>query len=74
FIFVQPALQYIWEENYPLAEATKAYVKRGMPYLKPGGRMVIILDTFDDNLAGELKRSSRYEADVQDGMILLKKK
>ncbi len=49
-------------------------MKRGMPYLKPGGRMVIILDTFDDNLAGELKRSSRYEADVQDGMILLKKK
>jgi len=74
FIFVQPALQYIWEENYPLAEATKAYVKRGMPYLKPGGRMVIIVDNPDNNLAGELQRSTRYETDVQDGMIVLKKK
>lgn len=74
FIFVQPALQYIWEENFPLAEATRAYVKRGMPYLKQGGRMVIIVDNPDSNLAGELQRSTRYETDVQDGMIVLKKK
>ncbi|HOE18833.1 MAG TPA: hypothetical protein PLX02_14220 [Syntrophorhabdaceae bacterium] len=74
FIFVQPALQYIWEENFPLAEATRAYVKRGMPYLKQGGRMVIIIDNPDSNLAGELQRSTRYETDVQDGMIVLKKK
>jgi len=45
-----------------------------MPYLKPGGRMVIIVDNPDNNLAGELQRSTRYETDVQDGMIVLKKK
>jgi hypothetical protein len=73
-IFVQPALQYVWEENFPLAEATKAYVKRGMPYLKQGGKMVIIADNPDNDLVGELQRSTRYETDVQDGMIVLKKK
>ncbi len=73
-IFVQPALQYVWEEGFPLGEATKAYVKRGMPYLKQGGKMIIILDNPDDDLIGELKRSARYETDVQDGLIVLKKK
>lgn len=73
-IFIQPALQYVWEESFPLAEATKAYVKRGMPYLKQGGKMVIVLDNPEDDLTGELKRSARYETDVQDGMIVLKKK
>jgi len=74
FIFVQPALQYIWEENYPLAEATKAYVKRGMPYLKPGGRMVIIVDNPGDDLMGELRKSTRYETGGQGGFVILKKK
>jgi hypothetical protein len=72
-IFVQPALQYVWEENFPLAEATKAYAKRGMPYLKQGGKMVIILDDPDNDLIGELKSSARYETDVQGGFIILKK-
>jgi hypothetical protein len=73
-IFVQPALQYVWEESFPLGEATKAYVKKGMSYLKQGGKIVIILDNRDDDLIGELKRSARYETDVQDGLIVLKKK
>ncbi|MDD5009278.1 MAG: hypothetical protein PHC68_12875, partial [Syntrophorhabdaceae bacterium] len=73
-IFVQPSLQYVWEESFPLAEATKAYAKRGMPYLKEGGKMVIVLEHPEDDLIGELARSTRYETDMRAGMIVLKKK
>lgn len=73
-IFVQPALQYAWEESFPVAEATKAYVKRGMPYLKQGGKMVIVLDNPGDDLMEDLKRSTRYETVVQGGFVILKKK
>ena len=73
-IFVQPSLQYVWEESFPIGEATKAYAKRGMPYLKEGGKMVIVLEHPEYDLIGELARSTRYETGVQGGMIVLKKK
>ncbi|OPY72803.1 MAG: hypothetical protein A4E64_02791 [Syntrophorhabdus sp. PtaU1.Bin058] len=73
-IFVQPALQYVWEESFPVAEATKAYIKRGTPYLKQGGKMVIVLDNPGDDLMEELRRSTRYETGLQGGFVILKKK
>ncbi len=75
FIFVQPALQQIWEDAFPLAEVTKAYIKRGMPYLKSEGCMVIILEEqLDDGLIQELSQSKRYEMQMKKGLILLHKK
>jgi hypothetical protein len=75
FIFVQPALQHIWEDAFPLAEATKAYIKRGMPYLKNEGSMVIILEEhLENDLMLELSQSKRYEIEMKNGFMLLHKK
>ena len=75
FIFVQPALQHIWEDAFPLAEVTKAYIKRGMPYLKSEGSMVIILEEhLEDGLIQELSQSKRYETEMKKGLMLLHKK
>jgi hypothetical protein len=75
FIFLQPALQHIWEDAFPLAEITKAYIKRGMPYLKSEGTMVIILEEhLEDGLMQELSQSKRYETEIKKGLILLHKK
>jgi hypothetical protein len=75
FIFVQPALQHIWEDAFPLAEVTKAYIKRGMPYLKSEGSMVIILEEHrEDDLMLELSQSKRYEIEMKNGFVLLHKK
>jgi hypothetical protein len=75
FIFVQPTLQHIWEDAFPLAEVTKAYIKRGMPYLKSDGSMVIILEEhLDDSLIQELSQSKRYATEMKNGLILLHKK
>ncbi len=61
YIFVQPSQGLAWEEPIPVADATKAYIKRGMTYLKPHGTMVFVLDRPDRNLIEELSRSKRYE-------------
>jgi hypothetical protein len=75
FIFVQPGLRHIWEEAFPVAEITKAYIKRGMPYLKNEGTMVIIPEyNHEDNLIQELSRSKRYEVEARKGFLLLHKR
>lgn len=74
FIFIQPALNYTWEEELPLTEVTKTYIKRGMPYLKQQGKLVIILEDIQDVLAPELKKSRRYEIEIKNGLAILTKK
>jgi hypothetical protein len=75
FIFVQPAVQHIWEDSFPSAEMTKAYIKRGMPYLKSEGSMVIILEEhLQEGLIQELSQSRRYETEIKKGLIFLHKK
>ncbi|HVN98338.1 MAG TPA: hypothetical protein VMT62_18065 [Syntrophorhabdaceae bacterium] len=75
FIFMQPALQHIWEDTLPLIEITKAYIKRGMPYLKSEGTMVLVMDDYPEEvLIRELSQSKRYEMEVRKGFILLHKK
>lgn len=74
YIFVQPSQGLSWEEAIPVADVTKAYIKRGMTYLKPNGTMVFILNRPDQDLIGELSRSKRYETSAQDNIILLSKK
>jgi hypothetical protein len=74
YIFVQPSLNYSWEEEMPMAEATKAYIKKGMTYLKQDGKLVIISREPVDQLMPELKRSKRYIVESADGISILRKK
>ena len=74
YIFVQPSQGLAWEDTIPVADATKAYIKRGMTYLKPHGTMVFVLDRPDRNLIGELSRSKRYETFADHNIILLSKR
>jgi len=74
YIFVQPSLTHIWEDPFPLPEVTKAYIKRGMTYLKPEGTMVMILEHPDEELSRELARSKRYDTQAEGNMVLLRKK
>jgi hypothetical protein len=74
FIIAQPELSYLWEGDAPPVEATKAFIMRGMTYLKPRGRMVIILANPDANLVSEIKKSKKYDVDPKNGFLLLKKK
>ena len=74
FIFVQPGLNYSWEEELPITEATKAFIKRGMMYLKQEGKLVIISTRAIDQLIPELKKSRRYEVEAGEGLLVLKKK
>lgn len=74
YIFAQPSLTHIWEDAFPLPEVTKAYIKRGMTYLKPEGLMVLILEKPDNDLFRELSRSKRFETQAHENMILLLKK
>jgi hypothetical protein len=74
FIFVQPALQLIWEDAFPFIEVTKAYIKRGMAYFKSGGTMVIILgEHLDDDILQKLAQSKRYETEIKKGVLLFHK-
>ncbi len=73
-IFVQPSLTHIWEDTFPLPEVTKAYIKRGMTYLKPEGTMAIILERTNEDLLNDLSRSKRYETREHENMIILTKK
>jgi hypothetical protein len=74
YIFVQPSQGLAWEETIPVADATKAYIKRGMTYLKPNGTMVFVLDRPDRALVDELSRSKKYETSADQNLILLSKR
>ncbi len=74
YIFVQPSQGLTWEETVPVADATKAYIKRGMTYLKPSGTMVFVLDRPDPVLIAELSRSKKYETLADQNLILLSKR
>lgn len=74
FIFVRPLMCYAWEDNLPPMDVTKTYIKKGMTYLKPEGRMVLIVDDMANDLFAELKRSKKYDVEKQNGLLLIKKK
>jgi uncharacterized protein YlzI (FlbEa/FlbD family) len=74
YMFVCPALSYIWEDEIPAVEAAKAYIKRGMTYLKPEGKLIICLEHIGDTLVDELEKSKRYRADIRKNYIMLSRK
>jgi hypothetical protein len=72
-IFVQPDLNYIWEEDIPLLDATIAYIKRSMPYLKPKGALVILYEHIQNDLIERLQGSKKYRIDLKQGIVLVRK-
>jgi hypothetical protein len=73
-IIVQPELNYIWEEDPPLIEATKAYIRKGMTYLKPGGKLILLSEKGDKFLLPDLQKSRKYDVELKTGAVLLKRK
>lgn len=73
-IFIRPALAHIWEDDFPLVEITKAYIKRGMTYLKTDGHMVIIFERVNEELLRDLAGSKRYDLQAYENMIILSRR
>jgi len=72
-IFVQPALNYVWEEPVPVAETTKAYVKRAMTYLSESGTVVLAAGS-PEAFIPELKKSKRYGVEVKDAFVFVRRR
>jgi hypothetical protein len=74
YIFVQPTLSYIWEDEIPAVEATTAYIKRGMTYLKQEGKMIICFERIWDALIEELNKSKKYIYEIKENYIVVSRK
>jgi hypothetical protein len=71
FIYVQPSFNYIWENEPPLIEITKAYIKSGMRYLKPEGKLIICDENVEKDLLVELQKSKKYNIESKTGVIVV---
>jgi hypothetical protein len=69
FIYVQPSLNYIWEDELPPVEITKAYIKSGMRYLKPEGKLILCFEKVEKDLFVELQKSKKYNVKSITGGI-----
>jgi len=74
YIFVQPALNYSWEDDIPIGEATKAYIKKGMAYLKNDGKFVVLLDEDGEDIFSDLQKSKKYAVEAKKNLLILTKK
>jgi len=73
-IFAQPAVNYNWEDTVPAGEAAKAYIKKGMMFLKQDGRLVLLLDGDNENLLLQLQKSKKFDVRPGRGFLVLSKK
>lgn len=73
-VVVQPLQSYLWEEDVPLLQATNAYIKRALAYLKQGGKIVLKAGDAEEELKAEFRKSKRFAVDVKDGSIVLVRK
>ena len=73
-IIVQPELNYIWEEDPPLLEATKAFIRKGMTYLKPEGKLILFSEKVENLFLLELQKSRKYDVELKSGAVLLRRK
>jgi hypothetical protein len=74
FIFIQPALNYSWEDEIPVGEATKAFIKKGMPFLKQDGKFVVLLDDEEEVLLSDLQKSKKYAVKAKKNLFILTKR
>ena len=73
-IIVQPSLNYSWEEEIPIGEATKAYIKKGMAYLKHDGKFVVLIDEDGEDILQELQKSKKYAVEAKKNLLILTKR
>ncbi|HBA55576.1 MAG TPA: hypothetical protein DCZ04_14280, partial [Syntrophorhabdus aromaticivorans] len=73
-IFAQPAVNYNWEDTIPTGEAAKAYIKKGMTFLKQNGRLVLLLDGDNENLLLQLQKPKKFDVQPGRGFLILSKK
>ena len=71
FIYVQPSFNYIWEDEPPVIEITKAYIKSGMRYLKPEGKLIICIGNVEKDMLSELQKSKKYIIKSKTGAIVV---
>jgi len=74
FIFIQPALNYSWEDEIPVGEATKAFIKKGMPFLKQDGKFVVLLDDEEEVLLSDIQKSKKYAVKAKKNLFILTKR
>jgi len=74
FIYAQPSFHYLWEDPPPLIEITKAFIKSGMRYLKPEGKIIICMENDKEDLLSELKKSKKYNVEPKSGNLLISRK
>ena len=72
-VFVQPSLNYLWDERLPAGEMTKAYIKRAMAYLKQSGTIVLMGAGLTE-MVPELKKSKRYAVEAKGKTVLVKRR
>lgn len=73
-VLVQPSLNYAWEDKMPVPEATKAFIRKGMAYLKGDGRFVVLLDGNGEDIKGELQKSKKYAIEASKGFLVITKR
>jgi predicted XRE-type DNA-binding protein len=71
-VFIQPALNYLWDERVPAGEITKAYIKRAMAYLKQTG-VIVLMGAGLDELVPELRKSKRYAVDARGRAVMVRR-
>ena len=73
-VLVQPSLSYAWEDKIPVLEATKAFIRKGMTYLKGEGKFVVLLDGDGEGIHLELQKSKKYAVEAKKGLLVLTKR
>src|SRR5208337_787693 len=72
-VFIQPALNYLWDELLPAGEITKAYIKRAMAYLNQTG-MIVLMGAGLDELVPDLRKSKRYAVEARGRFIMVRRR
>ena len=71
-VFIQPALNYLWDERVPAGEITKAYIKRAMAYLKQTG-VIVLTGAGLGELVPELSKSKRYAVEAKGKTVMVRR-
>ena len=67
-------MNYSWEDEIPVGEATKAFIKKGMPFLKQDGKFVVLLDDEEEVLLSDLQKSKKYAVKAKKNLFILTKR
>lgn len=73
-IFIQPSLNYLWEDRIPLSEIGKAYIKRALAYLKQNGKIVLIAGQDPNDLLSEVKKAKKYQVEVRQACAIIRRR